>query len=145
MLNEVKSAFGGKKKYMIVGALTVAIFAGAVGGSTLNALKANAQTPAVVTAENPVDTKVGGTQIDPIKGGHVGANGVKEELLTGDTAEKVKAAALAANPGATIDRVETDAEGAPYEAHITNSDGTRVTLKFDTDFKVTSTETGKGR
>ena len=30
---------------------------------------------------------------DPTKGGHVGANGVKEELLTGDTAEKVKAAA----------------------------------------------------
>jgi len=49
----------------------------------------------------------------------VGANGTKEELLTGDTADKVKAAALAAVPGGTIQRVETDAEGSPYEAHMT--------------------------
>ena len=42
-----------------------------------------------------------------------------EQLLTGDTASRVEAAAKAANPGgATIVRVETDAEGAAYEALI---------------------------
>jgi hypothetical protein len=49
---------------------------------------------------------------------------------------------LAANPGATIQRVETDAEGATYEAHIVKSDGSRATVYFDATFNVTSTETG---
>jgi hypothetical protein len=30
-------------------------------------------------------------------------------------------------PGGTIQRVENDAEGSPYEAHMTKSDGSRVT------------------
>ena len=37
------------------------------------------------------------------------ANGTKEKLLTGDTATKVTAAALAAVPGGTVQRVELDA------------------------------------
>src|SRR3989441_5322982 len=81
-----------------------------------------------------------GGNFDPTKGGHVGQNGVTEVLLTGDTADKVKAAALAAVPGGTIQRVETDAEGSPYEAHMTKSDGSHVTVKVDTDYKVTSVE-----
>ena len=56
-------------------------------------------------------------------------NGPGETLLTGTTAEKVKAAALAAVPGGTIIRVETDSEGSPYEAHVTKTDGTQVTVK----------------
>ena len=59
-----------------------------------------------------------------------------------DTAEKVKAAALAEVPGGTNQRVETDADGAAYEAHMTISDGYHVTVKFDSNFKVTSVETG---
>ncbi|MDQ6753088.1 MAG: hypothetical protein M3017_06725, partial [Actinomycetota bacterium] len=78
---------------------------------------------------------------DPSRGGHQ-ANGITEQLLTGDTAAKVKAAALAANPGATIQRVENDAEGATYEAHILKADGTAATVKLDASFKVTATETG---
>ncbi len=35
-----------------------------------------------------------------------------EQLLTGDTAAKVTAAAKAKEPGATIQRVETDSEGS---------------------------------
>ena len=96
------------------------------------------------------DATTGGVQgaqtapsgFDHKMGGHIGSNGSKEELLTGDTATKVTAAALAAQPGATIDRVETDAEGAAYEAHITTADGSHKTLKFDTAFNVTATEDG---
>jgi hypothetical protein len=67
-----------------------------------------------------------------------------ETLLTGADAEKATAAALKAVPGATVDRVETDADGAVYEAHVTKSDGTRVTVKFDKDFNVTGVEPGMG-
>jgi hypothetical protein len=67
-----------------------------------------------------------------------------ETALTGTIAEKVKAAALAANPGATVIRVETDADGSAYEAHITKADGTQATAKVDADFKVTATEDGCG-
>jgi hypothetical protein len=79
---------------------------------------------------------------DPTKGGHVGANGVVEKLLTGTTADKARAAALAAVPGATVERVENDAEGAVYEAHMVKSDGTHVTVKMDANFKVTGIESG---
>jgi peptidase YpeB-like protein len=81
---------------------------------------------------------------DPTQGGHVGANGVVEKLLAGTTAEKARAAALAAVPGGTIQRVETDAEGAVYEAHMLRSDGTPVTVKMDANFKVTGIENGPG-
>jgi hypothetical protein len=56
----------------------------------------------------------------------------------------VKAAALAAVPGGTIVRVETDSAGSPYEAHVQKSDGTYVTVKVNSSFKVTSTESGFG-
>jgi uncharacterized membrane protein YkoI len=61
----------------------------------------------------------------------------------GATAEKVKAAALAAVPGGTIERVENDAEGATYEAHMTKADGSHVTVKLDASFNVTSVENGR--
>jgi len=65
-----------------------------------------------------------------------------ETPLTGDDAAKAKAAALAKLPGATVDRVETDAHGAKYEAHVTKADGTPATVKMDEDFTVTSVEEG---
>ena len=65
-----------------------------------------------------------------------------ETLLTGDAASKVTAAALAKVPGGTIVRVETDADGnAAYEAHMTKSDGTPVTVYVDKQYNVVSVET----
>jgi hypothetical protein len=68
-----------------------------------------------------------------------------ETELTGTNAATARAAALKAVPGGTVDRLETDADGAVYEAHMTKADGTRVTVKLDKDFKVTATEEGHGR
>jgi uncharacterized membrane protein YkoI len=64
-------------------------------------------------------------------------NGKSEQALTGDTASKVRAAALAKVPG-TIDRVETNVDGsAPYEAHIVRkSDGAEVEVQVSKDFTV---------
>lgn len=84
----------------------------------------------------------GGGSFDPSKGGHVGKNGTKEELLTGDAATRATAAAQAAVPDGTVERVETDAEGATNEAHVRKSDGSEVTVKMDADFNVTSIEDG---
>ena len=59
--------------------------------------------------------------------------------LTGDTLAKVKAAALAEVPDATIVRVETDADGnAAYEAHVVKADGTPATVYVDKQFDVVS-------
>ncbi len=66
-----------------------------------------------------------------------------ETLLTGDTAAQVRKAALAKVSGATIERVETDADGnAAYEAHMVKSDGTRVTVYVNKSFDVVSVESG---
>jgi uncharacterized membrane protein YkoI len=71
-------------------------------------------------------------------GRHDGGPGGDEKALTGDTADKVKAAALAKVPG-TVLRVETD-DGGVYEAHIRKTDGTEVEVKVDKSFNVTATE-----
>jgi len=62
-----------------------------------------------------------------------------EKLLTGDTADKVRAAALAKYPGATVQRVETDSDGV-YEAHIVTTSGDRVIVQVGKDFTVTGTQ-----
>ena len=128
-----------------VGAALVAttLTGGVIGASLIGTSGAQTTSTTAPNATAPNGTAPGAPPagFDPSRGGHM-ANGVTETLLTGDTAEKVKAAALAAVPGGTIERVETDAEGSPYEAHMTKSDGTHVTVKVDKDFKVTNIETG---
>src|SRR4051794_27204054 len=59
-----------------------------------------------------------------------------ETLLTGDTAAKVKAAAEAKVPNGTVERVETDSDGSPYEAHMQKADGTQIVVKVDESFNV---------
>jgi uncharacterized membrane protein YkoI len=77
--------------------------------------------------------------------GRESAQRSNETALTGDTAAKVRAAALAEVPGGTVERVETDAHGhAAYEAHMTTSDGNRVTVYVNAQFEVVSTEKGRG-
>jgi uncharacterized membrane protein YkoI len=73
-------------------------------------------------------------------GGPGGPGGRADETpLTGETATKVKAAALEKVSGGTIVRVETDADhGSPYEAHVRKSDGTEVEVLVSKDFEVTA-------
>ncbi len=127
------------KKATISVMLGIAMAVGVIGGSLLKIQNTNAQTTTPTQSQQPKND-----QFDSKKGRHIGVNGVKEELLTGDTASKVADAAQASVSGGTVDRVETDAEGSPYEAHMTKSDGSRVTVKVDKSFKVTGVETGQG-
>jgi hypothetical protein len=72
-------------------------------------------------------------------GRHVGPNGVREQPLSGDVAQKVREAALAKVSGGTVERVETDADhGSPYEAHVRRSDGTELEVLVNKDFEVTA-------
>jgi len=69
-----------------------------------------------------------------------------ETLLTGDTAAKVRALALARVSGGTIVRVETDADGnAAYEAHMVKADGTPVTVYVSKQLQVVGVQTGMPR
>jgi hypothetical protein len=65
----------------------------------------------------------------------------QETALTGDTAAKVKAAALEKVPGGTVLRVETDEHhGSAYEAHVRKADGTEVEVLVNEKFEATSVE-----
>jgi hypothetical protein len=50
-----------------------------------------------------------------------------------------------ARTGGTAYRVESDAGDAPYEAHVKKSDGTLVTVKFDSSGNITAVEDGMGK
>jgi hypothetical protein len=67
-----------------------------------------------------------------------------EQLLTGDVAARVTAAAKAKEPTATIERVETDSDGV-YEAHMVRTDGTHIIVQVDKSYAVTNVQVmGRG-
>jgi hypothetical protein len=123
--------------WLAVGAATIGA---GVGGAAIAGAASNTSTPVSTAAAGGSSGTPTQTAPDPATVAH----GPGETLLTGSTAEKVKAAALAAVPGATVIRVETDSAGSPYEAHLTKADGTDVTVKVDANFKATTTEDGFG-
>jgi uncharacterized membrane protein YkoI len=70
------------------------------------------------------------------RGRHGGPGGHGETPLTGASKEKVEAAVLAKYPGATIDRTETNRDSsAPYESHITTSDGKELEVLVSKTFE----------
>jgi len=108
------------------------------GGILAGSQIAGAATPSA--SSNMAAATASSGRVDPAAMAH----GPGETLLTGTTAAKVTAAAKAAVPRATIIRVETDAQGAAYEAHMKKADGSYVTVKLDKSFNVTSTVDGFG-
>src|SRR5690242_1544250 len=106
--------------------LAAVVAGGAVGAASLPAMAdTGSSSSSSASASNGYGSTASGTgqgTRDPHQ-----ANGKTEEIVTGDTATKVEAAVKAAQPGATIERMETDADGASYEAHITKADGTHAT------------------
>ena len=128
---------------------SAAIAVAAVGGGAVvgagmlgTASAATSDTTTTTTAATP-SASVSDTAPahDPSKGGHR-ANGKTEVVLTGDDLAKATAAAKAAVPTGTVERAETDAEGAAFEVHMTKADGSDVTVKLDSAFKVLSTLDG---
>lgn len=120
------------------GLLATGVVAGAIIGGTV--LSSAATTPAAPSASS--SAPAAGTAHAPNKQSTPVRN--DEKAVTADQAAKLEAAALKAVPGGTVYRVETDGDGAAYEAHMTKADGSLVTVKFDKNLAVTGVEDGMG-
>jgi hypothetical protein len=130
---------------LIVGAVVVGVALGSYGiasaasgsGSTPSTTASTAAPSTAAPSQAPA-APPGATAQNPW-----GAQRSDETLLTGDTASKVQALAVAkVGSGATVVRVETDADGhAAYEVHMVKADGTPVTVYVDKSFNVVSVET----
>jgi hypothetical protein len=59
-----------------------------------------------------------------------------EQAVTGDAADKAKAAAVKAAGGGTAGDVTTDYFGNGYEVTVTKSDGSKVEIHLDSSFGV---------
>jgi hypothetical protein len=123
-MDDTPSAVRPRRWGRAVGFLAAGIVAGAIMASTM---AAGAQTSGSSSGSSSTTTSSTSSESS-------------ETALTGTTAQKVRAAALAAVPG-TILRVETSRDGSSYEAHVRKADGTEVVVLMDKNFKVTSIDT----
>ena len=110
------------------GAVGLLLAGGIAGGALAAAGPASAADSATSTAADPARSAT------PVR--------VGQKALTGKWLAAAKAAARKAVPGGSVYRVETDANGASYEVHMTRADGTLVTVKCDKSFRVTSIQNG---
>ena len=110
-----------RKTLLILGAFCAA----AVGGSAL----AGAATKTTTTPSGSSSSSSSARPTPP-------------NVLTGDTADKVKAAALAKVPGATVIRVQSEgpsgSSASAHHAHVRKSDGTEVVVLVNKDFEATA-------
>ena len=119
------------RRALAAGAVVLGLVAGSYGVAAAASGNGSSSTDSTTTQPAP-------SAPDPQPWG---AQRSDETPLTGDTLAKVKAAALAEVPDATIVRVETDADGnAAYEAHVVKADGTSATVYVDKQFDVVSAE-----
>jgi hypothetical protein len=115
------------ERVVVLGAIAAGVIAGTYGIASAANGSGSSQSSAgssgfPAAASTPAATAPNGQQ----PWGHQRSD---ETSLSGDAAAKVRQAALDRVPGATIVRVETDADGhAAYEAHMVKSDGTPVTV-----------------
>ena len=118
-------------------AIVVGVAAGSYGVASAATGSGSTTTTTTTTATQPAGPPPGASASNPW-----GMQRSDETPLTGDTLAKVQAAAVAKiGSGATVVRVETDADGhAAYEAHMLKSDGTPVTVYVDKSFSVVSVE-----
>jgi hypothetical protein len=123
------------KKGVTAGALVAAGVG--IGAAVASTTAADAATPTPSATASP-NSGSSGSGVDESK-----SQRSDEHLLTGDSATKVRDAALGKYPGATIQRVETDSDGV-YEAHIVTTAGDHVIVQVGKDFTVTGTQTGGG-
>ena len=125
------------RKWIVTGAIAGGALLGAAGIAT-------AATSGTATTSSSAAAPTSGSATAAAPNPATVTHGPGETLLTGTNASKAEAAALAAVPGGTIIRVETDSGGATYEAHMKKADGSDVTVKMDSNFKVTATQSGFG-
>ena len=129
-----------KKIIGVSSLLAIGLVAGGV--ASINAASA-AETPALETSAPATYPLV--TQSEPTVSETSETPRAPETPVASDLATELSTIALANYPGATVDRVENDNDGATYEAHLTLADGSHVTVKFDAEKNITATEVGGHR
>ncbi|HEY5247985.1 MAG TPA: hypothetical protein VIJ15_05955 [Dermatophilaceae bacterium] len=140
-LNAHEPTTTSRHRKRLAGAVGLLLAGGIAGGAlaaTSSASAADSSTSPAATTSAAVASGPGvrADTATPVRSG--------EKAQTGTNLATLQAAALKAVPGGTVYRVETDADGATYEAHMTKADGTQVTVKFDKTFKVTAIQSGMG-
>jgi hypothetical protein len=122
-------------RYAALGAIVLGLGAGSYG--LASAANGSGSSTGSIAAARPAT----GSATAPAQGW--GSQRSDETPLTGEALAKVTAVAKDALPGATIVRVETDADGiAKYEAHVVKADGTLATVYVDAGFELVSVGTG---
>jgi hypothetical protein len=135
LMNQTEEGRRWRSRAGAAGLVAGGLLAGGMLASTLSATAADSSSTATPSASAAAPSAPGGAR-DESK-----SQRPDEKLLTGTTADKVRAAALKKYPGATILRVETDSDGV-YEAHLTTAAGQRATVEVGKDFAVTGEEAG---
>jgi len=128
-----------RRKQRLAGAVGLLLAGGIAGGALAagnSASAASTPTPTTSSSAAAPGARAPADTATPVRPG--------EKAETGTNLTTLKAAALKAVPGGTVFRVETDADGSTYEAHMTKADGTHVTVKFDANLKVTAVQAGMG-
>jgi uncharacterized membrane protein YkoI len=133
------------RKWLITGAIATGAALGAygiAGAATTTTTSPASSTRPLHSNETPAHEKSESAQREADENsGTFGIGGRGNETpVTGSTAAKIKAAALAAVPG-TVTKTEQRTDGT-YEAEITKSDGSQVHVSLDKNFVVTSTNSG---
>lgn len=122
----------------------------AVAGVAHAATSSPSQSPSAGSSDAPAPATSAPATSAPADSGrsfdHGGSDPVRsdEKSVSDSITKKLTAAALKAVPGATVYRVETDAGDAKYEVHLTKSDGSLATAKFDKDLNLVKVEEGMG-
>jgi len=116
-----------------VGAALVAVAALAVGGAAIgSAATSQGTTTVTTTTTTPSTHGPPGNMPAPGTAAHEDA----EKPVTGDAADKARAAALKAVGSGTAGDVTTDYFGTGYEVTVTKSDGSSVEVHLDSSFNV---------
>src|SRR3954469_50136 len=107
-----------------------------------SAVVANAASSGSSGSSTAADTVAGATGTTGQQGARPGPP--EQTQLTGDTADKVTAAAKDKVPGGMVLRVEGNPDGT-YHAHVRKSDGTEVVVQVNKDFQATDVQEFGGR
>jgi len=118
-----------KKVGLGVAALSGAAVGGAAVAGAATSHSGTTSTPAAAAAHPPP-----GLRNMPAPG--TAAHEDAEKPVTGEAADKAKAAAIKAAGGGTADDVTTDYFGDGYEVTVTKSDGSSVEIHLDSSFQV---------
>jgi len=118
-----------KKLGLAVAAVTGAAVGGAAVAGAATSHSGTAATPATPSGKPPPALRN-----MPAPG--TAAHEDQEQAVTGDAADKAKAAAIKAVGGGTASNVTTDYFGDGYEVTVTKSGGSKVEIHLDGSFAV---------